>query len=137
MAYGFEIEDIGGRLFDGNTFGLLSLGEITVTGEQSNYQTTVSLELPPDYDIAVYPFISYRPTDTRVPTYTDHVAWETLSWSYTKDTTGPVYGVTFTINLTYTIIGKKELDSCVSGGSYANLRDNTKTTFQLVASSVF
>lgn len=136
MAYGFKIVDDNGTEFTDSSFSLLTVGYITITGEKTNHQVTIDLELPPNYDISLYPYISYRPTDTKYPTYTDHVFWKTLSYTATKDTVAP-YGITYSFNIAYSVIAKRETNSCYSNGDFQALKDATKTTFQLVVTSEY
>jgi hypothetical protein len=141
MAYGFKLIDAAGISYDDSSFSLLSLGVIEVTGEKTNYDVTVTLELPPDYNITVYPWISYRPADTIIPTYTDNVTWKTLTWTTTKDTTAPTYSVTYRFNIEYRTLAKRYHDgtnSCLSGGETETaIKAATKTSFYLIASGEY
>lgn len=144
MAYGFKIIDAAGISYDDSSFSLLSLGVIEVTGEKTGaavHVAVVDLELPPDYNITVYPWISYRPTDTKIPTYTDNVTWKTLSWTTVKDATAPTYKVTYTFTIEYETLAKRYTDgtsSCMSGTwTEASIKAATKTSFYLVASGEY
>ncbi len=139
--YGFKITDANGLSYDDTSFSLLSLGTIEITGEKTNYAVKVDLELPPDYNITVNPWISYRPADTIIPTYTDNVTWKTLNWTTTKDLTSPTYSVTYTFNIEYETLAKRYSDgtnSCISTGlSEAAVKAATKTSFYLIASGEY
>ena len=141
MSYGFKVVDDAGIEYNDSSFSLMSLGEITLTGEQTNHSVTVNLDLPPDYNITLYPWISYRPSDTRIPTYTDNVTWRTISWTSSKDTTSPTYSVTFNFSLTYETLGKRYTNgssSCMSGSwTETSIKAATKTTFYMVASGEY
>ena len=140
MAYGFKITDAAGISYDDSSFSLLSLGVIELTGEKTDYNVTVNLELPPDYAITVYPWISYRPIDTQIPTYTDNVTWKTLTWTTTKDTTAPTYSVTYSFTIEYITLAKRYFagDSCMSGAwTESTIKAATKTSFYLLASGEY
>lgn len=142
--YGFEITDSNDVSYNDTSFSLLTLGTIEITGEKTNFAVTVNLELPPDYNITVNPWISYRPADTIIPTYTDNVTWKILNWTTTKDLTSPTYSVTYTFNIEYETLAKRYLDatdgvtSCISTGlSEAAVKAATKTSFYLIASGEY
>jgi len=141
MAYGFKITDANGLSYDDTSFSLLTLGTIEITGEKTNYAVKVDLELPPDYNITVNPWISYRPPDTIVPTYTNNVTWKTLNWTVVKGTTSPTYSVTYTFNIEYRTLAKRYHDgtnSCLSGGETETaIKAATKTSFYLIASGEY
>jgi hypothetical protein len=141
MAYGFKITDAAGISYDDSSFSLLSLGVIELTGEKTNHNVTVNLELPPDYNITVYPWISFRPSDTTIPTYTDNVTWKTLTWTTSKDITSPTYSVTYSFTIEYETLAKRYTNgtnSCMSGSwTEASIKAATKTSFYLVASGEY
>ncbi len=138
MAYGFKIVDAAGNEFTDNSFTLLTLAQIVATGEKTNWSQTVNLELPPNYDITVYPFISYTPVDATVPTWNDNIYWSTLNWAVTKDTSAPTYSATFVFNIAYNVIGKQATNGCMSyAGGVAGYKANTQTTFVLVGGSEY
>lgn len=137
MSYGFSITDAGGNTFDDSTFTLLTLGEITLTGNKVSHVETIPLEMPPNYDVTIYPWVSYTPSDTKIPSWEDHVSWSHLSWVVSKNTTAP-YSISVTFDLTYGTIGKRALDTCISHSAGINdFVSKCKTTFLLVASSTY
>ena len=141
MAYGIIFVDDNDTTFDDTSWTLQFLEDFTLTGEQSNTSHTVNLELPPDYDIVVIPEITYVPTDTRLPFWQNHATWKDLSLTSVKDTTGPTYGVTFTISYEYVTLGKQLNNSCqtINGTvtALATFKSQIKTTFRLMGTSVY